>query len=143
MHYQLLCGVLTTLVRRLHQRRQFTSHSPHNPIVLPELAFVAWLSGGLQAIDISDPGEPRQAGWFASAPFASVGDRRSGAQRRAQQGDDVELFNRHRRTHLRRRHPRRAVRASLHRFWCVECRGHFVLEGNSNLGDALRFARVR
>jgi LVIVD repeat len=51
---------------------QFTSYSSHNPTVLPDLAFDAWHSGGLQAIDISDPSHPTQAGWFSPAPQASV-----------------------------------------------------------------------
>jgi hypothetical protein len=51
---------------------QFTSYSSHNPTVLRDLAFIAWHSGGLQAIDISDPGDPAQAGWFSPAPLASV-----------------------------------------------------------------------
>jgi hypothetical protein len=44
---------------------QFTSYSSHNPTVLPDLAFVDWHSGGLQAIDIADPANPQQAGWFS------------------------------------------------------------------------------
>src|SRR5262245_22406565 len=51
---------------------QFTSYSSHNPTVLRNLAFIAWHSGGLQAIDISDPGDPAQAGWFSPTPLASV-----------------------------------------------------------------------
>jgi hypothetical protein len=51
---------------------QFTSYSSHNPTVLPELALDAWHSGGLQAIDISDPAQPTQAGWFSPTPLSSV-----------------------------------------------------------------------
>jgi hypothetical protein len=51
---------------------QFTSYSSHNPTLLPDLAFIAWHSGGLQAIDISDPGDTTQAGWFSPAPLTSV-----------------------------------------------------------------------
>src|SRR6266536_2841335 len=51
---------------------QFTSYSSHNPTVLRDLAFIAWHSGGLQAIDIADPGDTTQAGWFSPAPLASV-----------------------------------------------------------------------
>ncbi len=51
---------------------QFTSYSSHNPTLLRNLAFIAWHSGGLQAIDISDPGEATQAGWFSPTPQASV-----------------------------------------------------------------------
>ena len=51
---------------------QFTSYSSHNPAVLPKLAFDAWHSGGLQAINIADPTHPTQAGWFSPTPLASV-----------------------------------------------------------------------
>jgi hypothetical protein len=51
---------------------QFTSYSSHNPTVLPKLAFDAWHSGGLQAINIADPSHPSQAGWFSPTPLESV-----------------------------------------------------------------------
>jgi hypothetical protein len=51
---------------------QFTSYSSHNPTVLPRLAIIAWHSGGLQAVDISNPRAPRQGGWFSPQPLASV-----------------------------------------------------------------------
>lgn len=51
---------------------QFTSFASHNPTLLRNLAFISWHSGGLQAIDISDPGQPVQAGWFSPEPLASV-----------------------------------------------------------------------
>ena len=41
---------------------QFTSYSSHNPTVLPDLAFITWHSGGLQAIDIVGPADPHRAG---------------------------------------------------------------------------------
>jgi LVIVD repeat len=50
----------------------FTSYGSHNPTVLPDLAFDSWHSGGLQAIDISDPANPHQAGWFSPTPLSSV-----------------------------------------------------------------------
>src|SRR6266498_5793060 len=40
---------------------QFTSYSSHNPTVLPDLALVDWHSGGIQAINLSDPANPAQA----------------------------------------------------------------------------------
>jgi len=49
-----------------------TSYSSHNPTVLRKLALIAWHSGGLQAVDISDPGAPAQSGWFSPTPLASV-----------------------------------------------------------------------
>jgi hypothetical protein len=51
---------------------QFTSYSSHNPTLTRNLALIAWHSGGQQAIDISDPGAPAQAGWFSPTPLASV-----------------------------------------------------------------------
>jgi hypothetical protein len=51
---------------------QFTSYSSHNPTLTRNLALDAWHSGGLQAIDIEDPGRPAQTGWFSPTPLASV-----------------------------------------------------------------------
>ena len=38
--------------------------SSHNPTATRDLAFVSWHSGGLQAIDLSDPEHPRQVAEF-------------------------------------------------------------------------------
>lgn len=51
---------------------QFTSYSSHSPTLTRNLALDAWHSGGLQAIDISNPYQPKQAGWFSPAPLSSV-----------------------------------------------------------------------
>jgi len=51
---------------------QFTSYSSHNPTVMPQLALLTWHSGGLQAIDITNPRAPRQGGWFSPQPLSSV-----------------------------------------------------------------------
>jgi hypothetical protein len=51
---------------------QFRSYSSHNPTVLRDLIFDSWHSGGEQAIDVSDPGIPSQAGWFSPTPEATV-----------------------------------------------------------------------
>jgi hypothetical protein len=51
---------------------QFTSYSSHNPTLTRNLVFDSWHSGGLQAIDISDPGATSQAGWFSPVPLDSV-----------------------------------------------------------------------
>lgn len=48
------------------------SYASHNPTVLRDLAFVTWHSGGLQAIDLSDPSRPSQAGEFLPKPLPSV-----------------------------------------------------------------------
>lgn len=51
---------------------QFTSYSSHNPTVTRNLVLDAWHSGGLQAIDVEDPGNPAQTGWFSPTPLANV-----------------------------------------------------------------------
>jgi hypothetical protein len=51
---------------------EVTSYSSHNPTVLRDLIFDSWHSGGEQAIDLSDPGHPVQAGWFSPTPLATV-----------------------------------------------------------------------
>ena len=48
--------------------RPSSSYSAHNPTVTPNLAFVTWHSGGLQAIDISNPKKPTQAAEFVPTP---------------------------------------------------------------------------
>ncbi len=40
--------------------------------MLPDLAFVDWHSGGMQAIDLSDPANPTQAGFFLPTPLNKV-----------------------------------------------------------------------
>ena len=40
--------------------------------MLRDLIFDSWHSGGEQAIDVSDPGVPAQAGWFSPTPLATV-----------------------------------------------------------------------
>jgi hypothetical protein len=51
---------------------QFRSFSSHNPTVLQNLALIDWHSGGVQAINISDPTNPTQAGVFRPAPIPVV-----------------------------------------------------------------------
>lgn len=48
--------------------RPSSSYSAHNPTVTPNLAFVTWHSGGLQAIDISNPKKPSPAAGFVPTP---------------------------------------------------------------------------
>jgi hypothetical protein len=50
----------------------FTAYSAHNPTVLPGLAFVTWHSDGLEAINIGDPTNPTQAGFFSPTPLDVV-----------------------------------------------------------------------
>src|SRR5262249_49017869 len=51
---------------------EFNSYSSHNPTVLRNLILDSWHSGGEQAIDVSDPGQPVQAGWLSPTPLANV-----------------------------------------------------------------------
>jgi hypothetical protein len=51
---------------------EFTSYSSHNPTATRNLIFDSWHSGGEQAIDVSDPGNPQQAGWFSPTPLPTV-----------------------------------------------------------------------
>ncbi len=48
------------------------SYSAHNPTLTRNLALVSWHAGGLQVIDIEDPGKMQQAGWFSPNPLADV-----------------------------------------------------------------------
>ena len=51
---------------------EFNSYSSHNPTPTRNIVFDSWHSGGEQAIDLSDPGHPVQAGWFAPTPLGAV-----------------------------------------------------------------------
>ena len=46
----------------------FSSYTSHNPTVLPDIAFVTWHSGGLRAIDLTNPVHPVQDGFFVPTP---------------------------------------------------------------------------
>ncbi|HET7482449.1 MAG TPA: hypothetical protein VFK89_06250, partial [Actinomycetota bacterium] len=48
--------------------RPSSSYSAHNPTLTQHLAFVTWHSGGLQAIDLSDPAHPTQAAEWTPDP---------------------------------------------------------------------------
>ena len=121
---------------------QFTSYSSHNPTVLPDLAFVDWHSGGVQAIDISDPANPQQAGWFSPTPLPSVATEDPALNRGP---NKVTMWS----------YP--IIRNGL--IYVIDIRnglyilrytgphwqevaGIHFLEGNSNLGNALRLAGI-
>jgi hypothetical protein len=55
-----------------HDSNHGGTWSSHNLTLTEDLAIVAWHAGGLQAIDISDPARPAQAGQFAPAPLPTV-----------------------------------------------------------------------
>jgi uncharacterized repeat protein (TIGR01451 family) len=50
----------------------FTSYSSHNPTVLSNLAFMTWHSGGLLAVDLTDPADPNQVGLYIPEPLLTV-----------------------------------------------------------------------
>lgn len=50
----------------------FTSYSAHNPTNLPELSFITWHSVGLEAISTADPTAPANVGRFDPEPLPLV-----------------------------------------------------------------------
>lgn len=60
------CGAFSTDPYR------FTSFAAHNPTLTKNLAFITWHSGGLQAISIEDPSQPRKVAEFLPAALPSV-----------------------------------------------------------------------
>jgi hypothetical protein len=46
----------------------YSSYASHNPTVFPDVALVTWHSGGLRAIDLSDPTKPTSAGYYLPTP---------------------------------------------------------------------------
>jgi hypothetical protein len=49
-----------------------TSFAAHNPTLTPNLAVLTWHSGGLQVIDISNPAQPAQAAEFVADPVIPI-----------------------------------------------------------------------
>jgi hypothetical protein len=120
---------------------QFTSYSSHNPTLTRDLALIAWHSGGLQAVDITDPARPAQGGWFSPAPLASVANEDPALSRGqnkvvvwsypiVRDGLVYVIDIRNGLYVLRYTGPKAREVAGLH-----------FLEGNSNLGDAVRLAK--
>ncbi|MDQ2911194.1 MAG: hypothetical protein M3R39_09300, partial [Actinomycetota bacterium] len=119
-----------------------TSYSSHNPTPLRHLVFDDWHSGGLQAIDVSNPAQPAQDGWFSPTPLSSVANEDPALSRGPNKvvmwsfpiikdGLIYVVDIRNGLYILRYTGPHRG-----------EVRHIKFLEGNSNLGDALRLARV-
>ena len=48
------------------------SYTAHNPTAFSNLALISWHGSGLQAIDVSNPAAPTQAGFFTPTPLAAV-----------------------------------------------------------------------
>ncbi|MGH2711046.1 MAG: LVIVD repeat-containing protein [Actinomycetota bacterium] len=119
--------------------RPFTSISAHNPTLTPHIAFITWHSGGFQAIDITDPAAPVKAGEYIPDPLPAVAQEDPVLSTGA---DKVVMWS----------YP--VIKDGL--IYVVDLRnGLYILrytgphaeevaavdflEGNSNLGDALKF----
>jgi len=120
---------------------EFNSYSSHNPTLTRNLIFDSWHSGGEQAIDVSDPGSPVQAGWFSPTPLATVANEDPALSRGPNKvvvwsfpiirnGLIYVIDIRNGLNVLRYTGPH-----------ADEAAGISFLEGNSNLGDAERIAR--
>lgn len=119
-----------------------TSFAAHNPTLTRNLAVITWHSGGLQIVDISNPAKPAQVGEFVATPVIPILQEdpvlSSG-------GDKVVAWS----------YP--IIKDGLIYFvdvrnglYVMRYEGPFdsevsatkFIEGNSNLGDALRFEKV-
>ena len=49
-----------------------TSFAAHNPTLTKNIAFITWHSGGLQAVDISNPKKPKQIAEFVADPVIPI-----------------------------------------------------------------------
>jgi hypothetical protein len=120
---------------------EFTSYSSHNPTPTRNLVLDAWHSGGLQAVDVADPRRPRQAGWFSPTPLAAVANEDPALSRGPNKvvmwsfpiirHGLVYVVDIRNGLYVLRYNGRHAREVHRIRF----------LEGNSNLGDALRLAK--
>ena len=117
------------------------AYTAHNPTLTRNLALITWHSGGLQAIDIEDPAQMEQAGWYSPTPLEAVATEDpalSGGTNKVvmwsfpivKDGLIYVVDVRNGLYILRYKGPF-ANEVSRTRF----------LEGNSNFGDALRFER--
>lgn len=121
--------------------RPSSAYSAHNPTLTKNLALITWHSGGLQAIDISNPKKPVQAAEYLSdpLPFVVTEDPALSAGQ-----DKVVMWS----------FP--IIKDGLvyvvdvrNGLYILDYKGPFAkevskvdfIEGNSNLGDALRFGR--
>ena len=124
-------------------RNSMSSHSAHNPTLTRNLVFITWHSEGLQVIDVADPLNPVQAAEFMPAPLSAVVTEdpvlSSGI-------DKVVMWS----------YP--VIKDGLvyvvdirNGLYILDYSGPFeaevdkikFLEGNSNLGDALKFEKVK
>ncbi len=120
----------------------FTSYASHNPTITPDLAFISWHSAGLEAISTVDPTNPTRLGKFKPEPLPLVGTEDPAL---SLGNDKVVMWS----------YP--IISDGL--IYVIDLRnGLYILrytgegaedvaeidflEGNSNLGDALRFEPV-
>jgi hypothetical protein len=105
------------------------------------MALITWHSGGLQAIDIEDPAHMQQGGWFSPTPLAMVANEDPALSMGTNKvvmwsfpivsdGLIYVIDLRNGLYILRYTGPRSG-----------EVSGLDFLEGNSNLGDAVRLAK--
>jgi hypothetical protein len=121
--------------------QQRTSYASHNPTLTRNLALITWHSGGLQAIDIEDPAQMQQGGWYSPTPLPTVANEDPALSMGTnkvvmwsfpiiQDGIIYVIDLRNGLYILRYTGPRSG-----------EVSGLTFLEGNSNLGDAVRLAK--
>ncbi len=55
-------------------RHQGASFNAHKSLVFENLIFVAWIAGGVRAVDISNPGTPFETGFFFNKPVGRTQD---------------------------------------------------------------------
>jgi hypothetical protein len=121
--------------------RPSSSYSAHNPTLTEHLAFVTWHAGGLQVIDLSDPTKPTQAAQFVPTPELYVLQEDpvlSAGQDKVvmwtypviQDGLIYAVDDRNGLYILEYKGP-----------YEDEVKGIGFLEGNSNMGDALRLTK--
>ena len=121
--------------------RPMSSYASHNPTLTKHLAFISWHAGGLQAVDVSNPRKPVQAAEFVpeALPYVVTEDPALSAGQ-----DKVVMWS----------FP--IIKDGLiyvvdlrNGLYILKYNGRFdsevdkvdFIEGNSNLGDALRFER--
>ncbi len=52
------------------QDKHFGSHQPHEYVGEDNLVYLTWFAGGLRIVDISNPYQPREAGYYVPEPVA-------------------------------------------------------------------------
>jgi len=50
------------------RERRFGAHQPHEYVGPDNLVYVAWFAGGLRIVDVNNPFQPREVGYFVPGP---------------------------------------------------------------------------